>query len=88
MISRCYKPEYRDYYRYGGRGVTVCERWMSMDNFIEDLYISMYEHITKHGLNNTTLERINTTKGYSPDNCKWATWKTQMQNKLIRQVDS
>jgi len=94
MISRCCKPEYREYreyreyHRYDGRGITMCKRWMKMDNFIEDLYDSMCEHIIKHGFSNTTLERNNTAKGYSPDNCEWATWKKQIQNKVVRQIDS
>ena len=89
MISRCCKPEYRDYYRYSGRGITVCDRWQSnLQDFIDDMYPSMCEHIAKYGLSNTTLDRIDTTKGYLPNNCRWATRKVQAKNKKPAQIDS
>jgi hypothetical protein len=71
MIQRCQDPARKDYYRYGGAGVTVCERWQSFNNFLAD----MGER--PEGL---TLDRIDNAKGYSPDNCRWATPTEQVRN--------
>jgi len=73
MKARCYDNRTRSYEHYGGRGITVCERWRkSYHNFIAD----MGEKPDGH-----TLDRIDNEKGYSPDNCKWSTPKEQAQNK-------
>ena len=73
MITRCTKPANKDHKYYYDKGITVCERWQSLDNFIEDMY-----HSYTNGL---TLERVNSSKGYAPDNCRWATRKEQSRNK-------
>jgi hypothetical protein len=58
---------------YGGRGISVCERWLNdFDLFVEDIGECSEK---------LTLERIDVNKGYSPDNCKWATTKEQGNNK-------
>lgn len=72
MISRCTRPYVNNYQNYGGRGITVCERWMKFENFLAD----MGER--PEGL---TLERIENDKGYEPGNCKWATWEEQASNR-------
>lgn len=72
MRRRCIDPKDDSYKDYGGRGITVCRRWLnSYDNFFED----MGECPPKH-----SLERMNNNKGYSPSNCKWATMKDQLNN--------
>lgn len=71
IIQRCHNPKNRAYSYYGGRGITVCDRWRSYENF----YADMGERPV--GL---TLERRRNDLGYSPDNCYWATRKTQMRN--------
>jgi hypothetical protein len=73
MIRRCYDPSNNAYHNYGGRGITVCDRWKaSFANF----YADMGERPTpKH-----TLDRINNNLGYSRDNCRWATPKEQTRN--------
>jgi hypothetical protein len=76
MIRRCSNPRYRDYMAYGGRGITVCQRWI--DSF-EFFLLDMGKR--PDGL---TLDRINNDMGYSPDNCRWATRKQQMRNQQIR----
>lgn len=72
MVQRCAFEHSKDYPYYGGRGVTVCERWLDVSNFIEDM---------GEKPENSTLDRIDNTKGYSPDNCRWATPLAQGNNK-------
>jgi len=72
MRQRCGNPKYPKYADYGGRGITVCERWTTFDNFLAD----MGEQ--PDGL---TIERENNDKGYGPGNCKWATYKEQANNR-------
>jgi hypothetical protein len=73
MKSRCLNPNEEAYERYGGRGITVCDRWLnSFENFLEDMGEA------PEGL---TIERKNGAQGYSPDNCRWATYQEQGENK-------
>ena len=70
--QRCLNPRNKDYKHYGERGITICERWMKFDNFLED----MGEKPEKH-----SIERIDTNKGYYKENCKWIEIKLQNRNK-------
>jgi hypothetical protein len=72
MIQRCTHLHNKDYPRYGGRGITVCDRWMDVRNFIADM---------GNRPNNSTLDRIDNNKGYSPSNCKWSKPIEQGNNK-------
>ncbi len=73
MKERCCNPNHAAYARYGGRGIGVCERWMSLETFIKD-----NEPLARPGL---TLDRINNDAGYSPDNCRWVEPREQMRNR-------
>ena len=72
MLRRCNDPNNPGYKHYGGRGIRVCKRWQSFSNF----YADMGDPPT--GL---SIDRIDNNKGYSPDNCRWATNKQQTKNK-------
>jgi len=73
MNSRCYNKKDNRYANYGGRGITVCDKWKDINQFITDM-----EFTYRKGLQ---IERTDNNKGYSPDNCKWATQTEQARNK-------
>lgn len=77
MIQRCDNDTHISYDNYGGRGVTVCERWYSFDNFISD----MGERPMGF-----TLDRIDNDIGYSPSNCKWSNRIDQANNRRDNQI--
>ncbi len=73
MISRCLNPNYHRYHDYGGRGITVCDRWLLMENFVSDMGDSYSPELQ--------LDRIDNNKGYSPENCRWVTAKQNARNR-------
>ena len=72
MKNRCMRPADQAFRRYGGRGITVCERWMTFEHFVADMGARP---------EGTTLDRINPDGNYEPGNCRWATWSVQNTNK-------
>lgn len=74
MIERCYSPSCKSYQNYGGRGITVCDRWLKggVMTFIED----MGERPKGY-----SVERLDNDKGYSPENCLWKSNRVQANNK-------
>jgi Holliday junction resolvasome RuvABC endonuclease subunit len=72
MLRRCLNSQHKDYRYYGGRGVTVCERWRTFENFLVDM------GYPPPGL---TLDRIDPSGNYEPSNCRWATRAEQTTNR-------
>lgn len=75
MKGRCLQPNNTRYADYGGRGITVCERWLVFDNFLADMGPRP---------RGTTIHRLDGTKGYEPGNCTWATDQEQCANRSYR----
>lgn len=74
MRTRCYKEQNKRYKDYGGRGITICEKWK--ENFIE-----FYKWAVKNGYKKgLSLDRINNNGNYEPANCKWSTKYEQANN--------
>jgi len=72
MMRRCYDVSTKDFERYGGRGIVVCERWHKFENFLIDL-----DNLPGEG---DSIDRIENDGPYSPSNCQWASAKTQQRN--------
>lgn len=72
MIKRCSCKTYKSFSYYGGRGITVCQRWKEFKNFFADMGKCPP---------NFSLDRINVNGNYEPSNCRWASWKTQARNR-------
>lgn len=79
MIRRCYDPKFLSFIKYGAKGIAVCDRWRNGEGgisgwrcFLQD----MGQRPDKH-----SLDRIDGTLGYFPENCRWATRQQQEANK-------
>jgi hypothetical protein len=80
MIIRCHTPSAKDYPKYGAKGIFVCDRWRygesgksGFECFLADMGEAPFP--------GASLDRIDSSKGYSPENCRWATIEQQANNK-------
>lgn len=72
--TRCYNPNFHAFPLYGGRGITMCDEWRENFPAFRDWALA-------HGYSDElTIDRVDVDKGYSPDNCRWATYKAQANN--------
>lgn len=72
--DRCHNPRNPGYYKYGAKGIRVCQRWLdSFEAFLQDM--------GRRPSNEHSIDRKNNKLGYEPDNCRWATRKQQMNNR-------
>lgn len=77
MKARCFNENDINFNDYGARGIAVCTRWLVFENFLEDM------GQPKKG---ESLDRIDNNKGYSKDNCRWATNKEQIRNRSTSRI--
>ncbi len=72
MMQRCNNPKQISYKYYGAKGIKVCNKWLDINNFIEDMYPSFQEGLT--------IDRIDVNGNYEPTNCRWSTKTVQSRN--------
>ena len=78
IFKRCNNPKNKYYKNYGGRGITVCEEWLDVGNFVA------WCDLTHPNIEGLSLDRIDNDKGYSPENCRWADRTTQNTNQRMK----
>ena len=73
MKTRCHNRKCEQYKDYGGRGIKICDRWNSFENFLADMGLKPSSELS--------IDRINNNGDYCPENCRWTTAKIQNNNK-------
>jgi hypothetical protein len=74
MKQRCLNKNHKDFYRYGGRGITICDEWLDFETFAKWAIHNGYS-------DELTLDRIDNNSGYCPHNCRWTTMQQQSTNR-------
>lgn len=84
MRNRCYDPTHHAYHRYGGRGIKICDEWLSFENFYNWAIDNGYKvELLPNGKNKWSIDRINNDGNYCPENCRWTDFITQQYNRSI-----
>jgi hypothetical protein len=78
MLMRCNNPNSTHYHNYGGRGITICDKWLKFEGFYEDMGEKPFKE--------ATLDRIDNNGNYCKENCRWATRKQQCRNKRSNRI--
>lgn len=82
--NRCTNLRDKNFYKYGGKGIKF--NWKSFEEFKEDMYESFIDHVSKFGIKDTQIERIDFNGNYCKENCKWATRVEQARNKSNNRI--
>ncbi len=82
ILRRCNNLKNKDYKNYGARGITVCEEWLDIRNFVA------WAEKTYPNTKGVSLDRIDNDKGYSPENCRWVTREIQNTNQRMRKTNT
>ena len=77
MRLRCFKPKTTCYKDYGGRGITICDRWLGPNGFVN--FLADMGRRPK----GMSIDRINVDGNYEPGNCRWATAQVQADNRRV-----
>lgn len=80
MRQRCFSKQHKDFKRYGGRGITICEEW-------KNSFQAFYDWALAHGYaDNLSIDRIDNDGNYCPENCQWADSATQAKNRRFAHI--
>lgn len=78
MMNRCNNKNAKGFIDYGGRGISVCDRWREFENFLSDMGPRPSRELS--------IDRVDVNGNYSPDNCRWATSLEQTHNRRSRAI--
>lgn len=80
MKDRCYNKNNKYYHRYGGRGITVCDKW-------QNSFLSFYANMGKRPFSKATIDRIDNNGNYTPENCHWVTCAENIRNSAVTKLN-
>lgn len=85
MCRRCHDRRRKDYYKYGARGIRVCDEWRGTDDpyaWTHEGYVAFRDWALKYGYRDgMTIDRVSNHRGYAPNNCRWISKRAQAYNR-------